>query len=90
MAGDRLREVCSGQLCQLKLAPGPSKPLPDAGFGVTIRIPTCRGNAGLLTHKVQMLAPAGSGQSRFYLLTPVATGTYTYPFIWFHGCTVSS
>jgi hypothetical protein len=48
------------------------------------------GNAGIVTHKVQMLAPAGSSRSRFRVVTLFATNTYLLPFIWFHGCTISS
>src|ERR1039458_3122814 len=68
----------------------PSKALTGAGFRATVPGRTYRGNAGIVTHKVQMLAPAGSVRSRFRLLTPFATNTYALPFIWFHGCTVPS
>jgi hypothetical protein len=49
---------------------------------------TYGGNAGFVTHKVQMLAVAGLVRSRFQLLTLFVTSTYALPLIWFHGCTI--
>jgi hypothetical protein len=41
------------------------------------------GNAELVTHKVQMLAPGGPERFRLFFLNSFATNTYALPYKWF-------